>query len=65
MTRGVRFHPLATTELVEVQLWYEHRSEGLGDRFVDAVRTTTSHAAQWPNSGTPTRHDDNGVALER
>lgn len=65
MTRSVRFHPLATAELVEAQLWYEHRVEGLGGRFLDAVRTTTSRAAQWPNAGTPTRHDDSGAVLER
>jgi toxin ParE1/3/4 len=65
VTGSVRFHPLATAEVVEAQLWYQRRVDGLGDRFLDAVRTTTSRAARWPNSGTPTRQDESGVALER
>lgn len=65
MTRDVRFHPLATTEVVEAQLWYEDRVDGLGVRFLDAVRATTERAARWPNAGTPTRQDDSGDSLER
>lgn len=65
MTRQVRFHPLATAEVVEAQLWYQHRVDLLGDRFLDAVQTTIGRVAQWPKSGTPTRHDDSGEVSER
>ena len=36
MTLEVRFHPLATAEVVEAQLWYEDRGDALGFRFLDA-----------------------------
>lgn len=65
MTRAVRFHPLATAEVVEAQLWYENRVDGLGGRFLGAVRATTERAARWPNAGTPTRQDDSSEQLER
>ena len=57
--------PSCHREVVDAQLWYEHRVDGLGDRFLHAVRTTTGRAAQWPNSGTPTRQDESGAILER
>lgn len=31
------YHPLAEAELIEAAEWYEDRSEGLGDRFLDEV----------------------------
>ena len=65
MTRNVRFHPLATAEVVEAQLWYEDRVAGLGARFVDALRATTERAARWPNAGSPTDRDDSGDPLQR
>lgn len=65
MTRNVRFHPLATAEVVEAQLWYEDRVDGLGDRFLGALRAATNVAAQRPNTGTPTRTNDVGEVLER
>jgi toxin ParE1/3/4 len=65
VTRGVRFHPLATAEVVDAYRWYEQRLDGLGGRFLDAVRATTARVSRWPNSGTPTRHDGSGLVLER
>lgn len=65
MTRDVRFHPLATAEVIEAELWYEDHVEGLGVRFLDAIRATTERAARWPNAGTPTRQDDRGDPIER
>jgi hypothetical protein len=58
VTRDVRFHPLATAEVVEAELWYEDRVDGLGFRFLDAVRATTERAARWPNAGALTRQGD-------
>ena len=65
MTRSVRFHPLATAEVVEAQLWYEDRVEGLGDRFLGSLRAATDRAARWPNAGTPTRTDASSNVPER
>lgn len=65
MTRSVRFHPLATAEVVDAHQWYEQRLDGLGGRFLDAIRATIASASRWPNSGTPTRHDDSERVLER
>ncbi len=65
MTHSVRFHPLATAEVVEAQLWYENRVNGLGDRFLGALRTATTIAAERPKVGTPTRTNDVGEVLER
>lgn len=65
MTLNVRFHPLATAEVVEAQLWYEDHVDGLGARFLDALRATTERAARWPDAGTPTRRKNSGEPLER
>lgn len=65
VTHRIRFHPLATAEVVEVQLWYETRVNGLGDRFLGALRTATNTAVERPKVGTPTRTDDGGEVLER
>jgi toxin ParE1/3/4 len=65
VTRNVRFHPLATAEVVEAQLWYEDRVDGLGGRFLDAVRAATDRAARWPDAGTPTRRADSDDPIER
>lgn len=65
VTRNLRFHPLATAEVVEAQLWYEGRINGLGTRFLGAVRATAERASRWPNAGTPTRHDHSGHPIER
>jgi toxin ParE1/3/4 len=35
--RTAAFHPEAEAELNEAAQWYEGRSVGLGDRFLDAV----------------------------
>ncbi len=65
MTGLVRFHPLATAEVVESQLWYDDHVDGLGDRFLGALRSVVDRAARWPNAGTPTRQNASGAALER
>ena len=65
MTRSVRFHPLATAEAVEAQLWYEDRVGGLGDRFLASLRIATNRAARWPNAGIPVHVDAAGGVLIR
>jgi hypothetical protein len=56
---------MATTEVVEAQLWYEGRAKGLGDRFLQSLDVAMARAASWPNSGAPARGDDVGAVLER
>lgn len=65
MTQPVRFHPLASAEVVDAQLWFERRSVGLGDRFIRALVATTDRAARWPNAGAPVRTLDDGSVAER
>lgn len=65
MTLPVRFHPLATAELVEAQLWYEDRAPGLGNRLLAAVQGAIAGAAEWPNTGTPVPTDAAGNVQER
>ena len=65
MTTPGRFHPLATAEVVDAQLWYEQRVAGLGDRFIAAVRAATDRAARQPNGGTPVRTTSDGSIAER
>lgn len=65
MTLQVRFHPLATAELVEVQLWYEDRVPSLGDRLLVAVQAAIVGAAEWPDAGTSVRPDTAGTVQER
>lgn len=65
MTLRVRFHPLASTELVDAQLWYETRNPGLGDRLLRAVEEAISELTKWPNAGTPVRVDTDEQVYER
>lgn len=50
MTRGVRFLPEATQELVDAALWYEGRRVGLGAEFLESVETALAMIARWPNA---------------
>lgn len=61
MTLRVLFHPLASAEVVNAQLWYEQRAGGLGDRFLLAVRAVTDRAARWPDAATPARTTEDRV----
>jgi hypothetical protein len=37
MRRALSFHPEARLELLDGARWYDERSRGLGDEFIDAV----------------------------
>lgn len=41
MDRRVRYHPLFDCDVREAARWYDRRSPGLGDAFVEAVRRRT------------------------
>lgn len=38
MARTIRYHPLFDSDVREAAGWYDRRSPGLGDAFVDLVR---------------------------
>lgn len=42
MDRKTRYHPLFDCDVREAALWYDRRSAGLGDAFVEAVRQCTA-----------------------
>ncbi len=42
MDRRVRYHPLFDCDVREAGRWYDQRSAGLGDAFVEVVRQCTA-----------------------
>lgn len=42
MDRPVRYHPLFDCDVREAAGWYDRRSAGLGDAFVEVVRQCTA-----------------------
>jgi len=61
----VRYHPLAATELVDAQAWYEQQISALGVRFLAAVEATVERILSWPNAGTPVVVDNDGAVVNR
>lgn len=49
----VEFHPDAAEDLALAAVWYDERREGLGSRFLDAVRSAAAHIDEQPESGNP------------
>ena len=47
----VVFHPEAYEEMLESARFYETRSEGLGEDFLDAVEEVTRSIQQFPKAG--------------
>lgn len=52
----VAFHPEALEELQDQAVFYEERSEGLGERFTAQVEAAASLAASMPGIGSPYKH---------
>jgi toxin ParE1/3/4 len=50
------FHPEALAELQEQAVYYEERSEGLGERFVSQVEAAAGLAVSMPGIGSPYKH---------
>jgi len=50
------FHPEALAELQAQAVYYEERSEGLGERFVSQVQAAAGLAAAMPRIGSPYKH---------
>ena len=49
MSGRVRYHPLFDCDAREAAVWYDRRSRGLGDAFIDVVRSTASKVIAEPN----------------
>ena len=52
----VQFHPEALEELQDQAVFYEERSEGLGERFTAQVEAAAALAASMPGIGSPYKH---------
>ena len=49
MGRTLRYHPLFDCDVREAAGWYDRRSPGLGDTFVELVRQATADAIADPD----------------
>lgn len=54
---AVIFHPGATKDLIEAQVWYELQQEGLANKFADAVRSTIDLILSKPELFPKTKKD--------
>jgi toxin ParE1/3/4 len=48
MARSLRYHPLFDCDVREAAGWYDRRSPGLGNAFVDVVRRSVSEIIEDP-----------------
>lgn len=51
--KPVRYHPDARSEMIGSALFYDERSRGLGERFLQAVEATETIVLKHPLSGQP------------
>lgn len=51
--KPAKHHPLARSELIASALFYEERSRGLGERFLQAVEATELRIREYPLHGQP------------
>jgi toxin ParE1/3/4 len=49
MGRALRYHPLFDCDVREAAGWYDRRSPGLGDTFIDLVRRATADVTADPD----------------
>ena len=63
--RSVRYHPLFECDVLEAAGWYDHRSPGLGNLFVDAARVATQRIIDQPSLFAATEHGLRYVRLKR
>lgn len=50
MTLELREHPNAPAELFNAAIWYDQQSEGLGDKFLDAIDDALQNILTWPHA---------------
>lgn len=63
--KSVRYHPLFECDVLEAADWYDQRSAGLGNSFVDAARVATHRIIEQPSLFAPTEHGLRYVRLKR
>lgn len=56
--------PEAEADIEEAYNWYEHRSAGLGDRFLDAVEATIDFVRETPQRF-PEKHREPDLTIRR
>ncbi len=49
--KPLQLHPLAERELFQAIDWYEAKTEGLGEQFLDRVTEGLSQIKEYPESG--------------
>lgn len=64
MTSDFVVRPEAEADIDEAYAWYESRSAGLGDRFLDAVEETIALIGDSPQRF-PEKHRDPDLAIRR
>lgn len=50
MSYSILFHPLTEIDYNEAYEWYEDRSNGLGERFIKAVRSKINDTLLYPEA---------------
>lgn len=56
MSRVVRFHEEAIAELQAEAIYFEDRSQGLGERFTNEIQAAVKIATEFPDMGSPFKH---------
>lgn len=61
MKKPLRFHDEALAELAAQAVYYESKSKGLGDEFVNEVEAATKIAGEFPEMGSPFKYSTRRV----
>lgn len=56
MSRVVRFHEDALAELQAEAIYFQDRSQGLGERFTAEIEAAIKIATEFPDMGSPFKH---------
>lgn len=65
MARSLRYHPLFECDVREAVGWYDRRSVGLGDAFVELVREATNEVIADPNRFSTLTHGVRYARVQR
>jgi hypothetical protein len=63
--KPVKYHPEARTETIESTLFYESRQEGLGERFLSAVKDAEVFVQSYPAAGSPSENQMRSHRLKK
>ena len=65
MDKTVRYHPLFDCDVIEAAGWYDQRSPGLGDSFIEAARSAANQIIDQPSLYAATEYGLRYVRLRR